>query len=35
MAQMVRYQHTYMLGTPVMESDESGNVISKKIHRHP
>ena len=28
----VRYQHTDMLGTPVMETDESGNVISRSVY---
>ncbi|ACJ30835.1 Conserved hypothetical protein [Shewanella piezotolerans WP3] len=28
----VTYQHTDMLGTPVMESDESGNVISRSVY---
>ncbi|EDQ00077.1 hypothetical protein KT99_19239 [Shewanella benthica KT99] len=31
-AQTVRYQHTDMLGTPVMETDESGNVISRSVY---
>ena len=30
--QTVRYQHTDMLGTPVMETDESGNVISRSVY---
>ncbi|WP_295033656.1 RHS repeat-associated core domain-containing protein [Shewanella sp.] len=28
----VRYQHTDMLGTPVMETDESGYVISRSVY---
>lgn len=31
-SQIVRYQHTDMLGTPVMETDESGNVISRSVY---
>ena len=30
--QTVRYQHTDMLGTPVMETDESGYVISRSVY---
>ncbi|WP_295033562.1 RHS repeat-associated core domain-containing protein [Shewanella sp.] len=31
-AQSVRYQHTDMLGTPVMETDEAGNVVSRSVY---
>ncbi|MCL1145356.1 hypothetical protein L2747_04905 [Shewanella marinintestina] len=31
-AQTIRYQHTDMLGTPVMETDEAGNVISRSVY---